>query len=50
MSRMPLINFDEHFAEYTSAWMKEHQDEYANYDEMEADLPRIYMTFLNTRA
>ena len=50
MSRMPIINFDEHFADYTSAWMKEHQGEYATYDEMEADLPKVYMMFLNTRA
>ena len=50
MSRMPIINFDEHFADYTSAWMKEHQGDYATYDEMEADLPKVYMMFLNTRA
>ena len=50
MSRMPIINFDEHFADYTSAWMKEHGGDYASYDEMEEDLPRIYMKFLNTRA
>ena len=50
MSRMPIINFDEHFADYTSAWMKEHGGDYANYDEMEEDLPKVYMRFLNTRA
>ena len=48
--KMPIVNFDEHFAEYMSGWMRDHQDEYANYDEMEADLPRVYMTFLNLRA
>ena len=47
---MPLINFDDHFADFTADWMKQHQDQYANYDEMEEDLPRIYMAFLNTRA
>ncbi len=47
---MPIINFDERFAEFTSAWMKEHEGEYRNYDEMEDDLPRVYMMFLNTRA
>ena len=47
---MPIINFDEHFAEYTSEWMKNHGAEYADYDAMEADMPRIYMGFLNTRA
>lgn len=47
---MPLINFDERFADFTSQWMKDHQNRYANYEEMEEDLPRIYLTFLNTRA
>jgi len=50
MSQMPIINFDEHFADYMSGWMKEHKNQYKNYDEMEADMPRIYMSFLNTRA
>ena len=50
MSKMPIINFDEHFADFTSRWMTEHQDEYKTYDEMEADLTRIYMMFLNERA
>ena len=47
---MPVPNFDEHFAEFTSDWMKAHTNEYRNFDEMEDDLPRIYMAFLNTRA
>ena len=48
--KMPIINFDEHFAEFMSDWMKAHEDQYANFDEMEEDMPRIYMAFLNTRA
>ena len=48
--KMPVHNFDAHFAEFTSEWMKKHKDEYSNFDEMEADMPRIYMSFLNTRA
>jgi len=48
--KMPVINFDEHFADFTSEWLKSHGDSYANYDEMEADMPRIYMAFLNARA
>ena len=48
--KMPIINFDEKFADYMSEWMKTHQDEYATFDEMEEDMPRIYMSFLNTRA
>ena len=48
--KMPIINFDEHFADFTTEWMKTHQGEYANFDEMEEDMPRIYVAFLNTRA
>ena len=48
--KMPIINFDEHFAEFMSDWMKAHEDQYANFDEMEEDMHRIYMAFLNTRA
>ena len=44
--KMPIINFDEHFAEYTSEWMKNHQQDYANFDQMEEDMPRIYISFL----
>jgi hypothetical protein len=33
--KMPIVNFDEHFAEYVSEWMKAHQSEYSNFDEME---------------
>ncbi|MBR0266986.1 MAG: HEAT repeat domain-containing protein [Clostridia bacterium] len=47
---MPVINFDEHFAAFTSEWMKEHRQEYRTFDDMEEDVPRIYMAFLNTRA
>ena len=48
--RMPIINFDEHFADFTAEWMKNHQEDYANFDQMEEDMPRIYVAFLNTRA
>ena len=48
--KMPTINFDEHFAEFMSGWTQTHKDRYANFDEMEEDMPRIYMAFLNTRA
>lgn len=47
---MKCINFDDRFADFTSQWMKEHAKEYRNYDAMEEDLPRVYMTFLNTPA
>ena len=48
--KMPIVNFDEHFAAFTSEWMKEHRQEYRTFDDMEEDVPRIYMAFLNTRA
>lgn len=47
---MPIINFDEHFADYLSEWTTAHKDRYANFDEMEDDMPRVYLSFLNTRA
>lgn len=47
---MPIINFDEHFAEFMSEWLKTHQDQYDSFDDMEEDMPRIYLAFLNTRA
>ena len=50
MNDYPIINFDQQFASYTSQWLKDHQGEYKNYDEMESDIPRIYLSFLNTRA
>ena len=48
--KMPIINFDEHFADFMSEWMKSHESQYSTFDEMEEDMPRIYMAFLNTRA
>lgn len=47
---MKCINFDDKFADFMSRWVKEHAGEYRNYDAMEADMPRIYMLFLNTPA
>ncbi len=47
---MKCINFDDKFADFMAAWTKEHAREYRNVDAMEADMPRIYMAFLNTPA
>ena len=47
---MKCINFDEKFADYMAKWTREHAGEYRNYDAMEADMPRVYMMFLNTPA
>lgn len=45
-----LIDFDTKFADFMSLWLKQHKSEYRNFDEMEADMPRIYTVFLNTPA
>ena len=47
---MKCINFDQKFADFMAKWTKEHAGEYRNVDAMEADMPRIYMMFLNTPA
>ncbi len=47
---MPLINFDVHFADFTADWVSSHQSRYTTVDAMEEDLPKLYMSFLNTRA
>lgn len=50
MDKMPVINFDGYFADFTSQWVSAHQGEYRNYDEMEDDMPNVYLSFLNTPA
>ena len=47
---MKLIDFDKKFAEYTNRWVKEHGSEYKDFDAMEAQMPNVYMRFLNTPA
>ncbi len=47
---MKCINFDEKFADFMAKWTQEHRSEYRSVDAMEADMPRIYMMFLNTPA
>ena len=47
---MKCINFDDKFADFMAKWARDHASEYRNYDAMEADMPRIYMMFLNTPA
>jgi FOG: HEAT repeat len=47
---MKLLDFDKRFADFTSQWMKEHKDDYKNFDAMEQDMPNVYMQFLNTPA
>lgn len=47
---MKCIDFDRHFAEYTSQWMKEHSRDYKTLEDMEGDMPKVYVRFLNTPA
>ena len=44
---MKLIDFDKRFSDYTSQWMREHGKEYKDFDAMEADMPNVYLRFLN---
>lgn len=44
---MKLIDFDEKFSLYLLDWMKTHESEYKNADEMEADIPHVYTHFIN---
>jgi hypothetical protein len=47
---MKCIDFDRHFAEYTSQWVKEHSRDYKTLEAMEGDMPGVYLRFLNTPA
>lgn len=47
---MKLIDFDKRFSDYTSRWLQEHGKEYKDFDEMEAQMPNVYLRFLNTPA
>ena len=47
---MPCINFDREFEKYLSAWMKDHAAEYKDVDAMEAVVPDVYETWLDTPA
>ena len=47
---MKCIDFDAKFADFMSHWMQTHRGDYRTYDEMEADLPQVYVRFLNTPA
>lgn len=44
------IDFDEHLASFVTDYMQAHQKDYKNYDAMEADMPAIYVRFLNEPA
>ena len=47
---MRCIDFDKEFERFMTAYVKEHGKEYKNYDAIEAAMPEIYETFLETPA
>ena len=47
---MQLINFDDHFQDFLADWFKENNQAYSNLEAMEAEMPNVYLDFLNTPA
>lgn len=45
-----LINFDEQFGQYIEKWMAENADKYENVDEMEAEVPELYLKWMHEGA
>ena len=46
----PCINFDDHFSDFITRYTAANRQRYRNADAVEADVPRIYLEFLNTPA
>ena len=44
---MKCINFDSHFNQYVQRWMAENRSHYKNVDEMEAQMPDVYLKWIN---
>ncbi len=44
---MKPIDFDAHYAEYAEKWVRENMGKYKSIDEMEAQLPQVYLRYLN---
>ncbi len=47
---MKCIDFDKQFRRYTEEWVKENSRKFKNVDEMEAQMPDIYLRWLNVPA
>ena len=45
---MEMIDFDAYFSDYLNVWVKENQQRFQNPEEMEDEMPGVYLTFLNT--
>ena len=50
MFPMKLIDFDEKFHQYLHAWMEKNAARYPRVEDMEAQMPEVYMRFVNRRA
>ena len=47
---MKLIDFDKHFQKYAQGWIRDNRSRYKNMDEMEEEIPELYMRWLNQPA
>lgn len=47
---MELIDFDKHFADCLGQWVEKNRSKYKTTDEMEDQVPDVYLRFLNTPA
>lgn len=47
---MKLIDFDAHFGKYAEGWIAENRSKYKNMDELEEQIPELYLKWLNTSA
>ncbi|MEG0270798.1 MAG: hypothetical protein RR821_11165 [Clostridia bacterium] len=47
---MACIDFDAHFTKYLNNWIEENRDRYQRPEDMEDDLPSVYINFLNEPA
>ena len=44
---MNCVDFDKHFEQYVREWSKKNMSRYQNIDAMEADVPEVYLRWLN---
>ncbi len=47
---MKCIDFDAHFGKYAEKWIAENRSKYKNMDEMEEEMPELYLRWLNMPA
>ena len=47
---MKLIDFDAYFTDYLNAWVEANQQKFKRPEEMEEQMPGVYLQFLNTAA